>query len=337
MTPITLIPGDGIGPEITDAVVDILEAAGAELAFDEQQAGLTAFRQVGDLIPGELIESLKSTRVALKGPLTTPVGEGFKSINVTLRQKFDLYQNVRPAQNIPGVKTPFSGIDLVLFRENTEGLYSGFEIYDERNEIADAIARVTAKGAERIIRSAFEYARQNGRKRVTLVHKANIIKQAGALFLRMGKKVAADYPDIEMDDRIIDNMAMQLVIYPQRYDVIVTTNLFGDILSDLVAGLVGGLGIIPGANIGDDCAIFEAVHGSAPDIAGKGIANPTALLQSAILMLRYLKMNEVADRVEQALFATLADHSQVTRDLGGEASTDEFAQNVIRNLERAKA
>lgn len=337
MTTITLIPGDGIGPEITDAVIDILNAAGAELEYDEQQAGLTAFREVGDLIPAELIESLSTTRIALKGPLTTPVGEGFKSINVTLRQKFDLYQNVRPGKTIPGVKTPFEGVNLVLFRENTEGLYSGFEVYDERNGIADAIARVTQQGSERIIRAAFEYARKHGRKRVTLVHKANIIKQAGALFLRAGAKIAKDYPDIEMDDRIIDNMAMQLVIYPQRYDVIATTNLFGDILSDLVAGLVGGLGIIPGANIGDDCAIFEAVHGSAPDIAGKGIANPTALLQSAIMMLRHLKMLDVADRIEKALFATLADPSKVTGDLGGPANTDQFAQHVIENLERATA
>jgi isocitrate dehydrogenase (NAD+) len=337
MTTITLIPGDGIGPEITDAVVDILDAAGAELEYDEQQAGLTAFREMGDLIPAELISSLETHRIALKGPLTTPVGEGFKSINVALRQKFDLYQNVRPARSIPGIETPFKDIDLVLFRENTEGLYSGFEIYDERNQIADAIARVTRRGAERIIRAAFEFARQNGRKKVTLVHKANIIKQAGALFLRIGKEVAADYPEIEMEDRIIDNMAMQLVMYPQRYDVIATTNLFGDILSDLVAGLVGGLGIIPGANMGDDCAIFEAVHGSAPDIAGRNLANPTALLQSAILMLRYLKMWQVADRVEKALLLTLNDPSKVTRDLGGEASTSAFAQNVIQNLQKVEA
>ncbi len=337
MNTITLIPGDGIGPEITDAVVDILEAAGAGLEYDEQQAGLTAFREVGDLIPAELIDSIKTHRVALKGPLTTPVGEGFKSINVTLRQKFDLYQNVRPGKTIPGLKTPFDDIDLVLFRENTEGLYSGFEIFDERNQIADAIARVTRKGSERIIRAAFEYARQHGRKKVTLVHKANIIKQAGALFLRVGKEIAEEYPEITIEDRIIDNMAMQLVIYPQRYDVIVTTNLFGDILSDLVAGLVGGLGIIPGANMGDDCAIFEAVHGSAPDIAGKNIANPTAMLQSAILMLRHLNLTEVATRIEKALFATLADPSKVTRDLGGEANTDQFAKNVIDNLEKVGA
>ncbi len=332
MPTITLIPGDGIGPEITDAVVDILDAADTGLEYDEQQAGLTAFREVGDLIPQELIESIQTHKVALKGPLTTPVGEGFKSINVGLRQKFDLYQNVRPAKSIPGLETPFKDVDLVLFRENTEGLYSGFEIFDERNQIADAIARVTRKGVERIIRSAFEYARKQGRKKVTSVHKANIIKQAGALFLRVGKEIAADYPEIGYEDRIIDNMAMQMVIYPSRYDVIVTTNLFGDILSDLGAGLVGGLGLVPGANMGDGCAIFEAVHGSAPDIAGKNLANPSAMLQSAIMMLRYLEMAEAGDRVEKALFATLADPSKRTKDLGGEATTSQFAQNVIAQL-----
>jgi isocitrate dehydrogenase (NAD+) len=332
MPTITLIPGDGIGPEITDAVVDILDAADTGLEYDEQQAGLTAFREVGDLIPQELIESIQTHKVALKGPLTTPVGEGFKSINVGLRQKFDLYQNVRPAKSIPGLETPFKDVDLVLFRENTEGLYSGFEIFDERNQIADAIARVTRKGVERIIRSAFEYARKQGRKKVTSVHKANIIKQAGALFLRVGKEIAADYPEIVYEDRIIDNMAMQMVIYPSRYDVIVTTNLFGDILSDLGAGLVGGLGLVPGANMGDGCAIFEAVHGSAPDIAGKNLANPSAMLQSAIMMLRYLEMAEAGDRVEKALFATLADPSKRTKDLGGEATTSQFAQNVIAQL-----
>ncbi|MEL6135066.1 MAG: isocitrate/isopropylmalate family dehydrogenase, partial [Bacteroidota bacterium] len=329
MPTITLIPGDGIGPEITDAVVDILDAAEAGLEYDEQPAGLTAFREVGDLIPGDLIESVKTHKVALKGPLTTPVGEGFKSINVTLRQQFDLYQNVRPCRTIPGVKSRFDNVDLVLFRENTEGLYSGFEIWDERRQLADAMARVSREGSERIIRAACEYARAQGRKQVTVAHKANILKKSSGLFLQVGREIAEEYPDLTVNDRIIDNMCMQLVMYPERYDVIVTTNLFGDILSDLSAGLIGGLGVIPGANIGDDIAIFEAVHGSAPDIAGQGIANPSALLQSAIMMLRHLKLQEAADRVETALFKTLGDTTKVTKDLGGAASTEEFAENAF--------
>lgn len=332
MPTITLIPGDGIGPEITDAVVAILDAAGADLDYDEQQAGLTAFREVGDLIPRELVESVETHKVALKGPLTTPIGEGFKSINVTLRQMFDLYQNVRPCRSIPGVKSRFDKVDLVLFRENTEGMYSGFEIYDARNEIADGIARISRKGSERILRAAFDYARSVGRKKVTIIHKANIMKQSSGLFLRTGRQVAEAYPDLIVEDRIIDNMCMQLVMYPERYDVLVTTNLFGDILSDLAAGLVGGLGLVPGANIGATHAIFEAVHGSAPDIAGQGIANPSALLQSAIMMLRYLEQLETADRIETALFKTLANPEQVTGDLGGKQSTEAFAQHVIANL-----
>lgn len=332
MTTVTLIPGDGIGPEITESVKEIFQAAGAQIAFDEQDAGLTAFQQTGNLIPDALIESIEKNKIALKGPLTTPVGEGFRSINVTLRQKFDLYQNVRPCKSIPGVNSKFTDVDLVLFRENTEGLYSGFEIYDERNGIADAIARVTAKGAERILRAAMKYASVQGRKRVTIIHKANILKQTSGLFLRIGRKVALEFPDITIDDRIIDNMCMQLVMYPERYDVLVTTNLFGDILSDLSAGLIGGLGLVPGGNIGDDYAIFEAVHGSAPDIAGRGIANPSALLQSGVLMLRHLQMFEVADKIEKALFTTLANKEQVTGDLGGPANTKTFTQNIIGNM-----
>ncbi|MCI4670004.1 MAG: isocitrate/isopropylmalate family dehydrogenase [Bacteroidia bacterium] len=333
MTTITLIPGDGIGPEITDAVLEILKASGAELDYDEQAAGLTAFREVGDLIPKELVDSIAEHKIALKGPLTTPVGEGFKSINVTLRQMFDLYQNIRPCRSVPGLKTRFDNVDLVLFRENTEGLYSGFEIWDERRQIADAMARISREGSEKIIRAACDYAKANGRKRVTVVHKANILKKSSGLFLQVGREVAEEYPDLEIDDRIIDNMCMQMVMYPERYDVVVTTNLFGDILSDLCAGLIGGLGVIPGANIGDDIAIFEAVHGSAPDIAGLGIANPSALLQSAIMMLRHLKMIEAADRVENALFKTLSNPEQVTKDLGGNNDTMAFAANVISNME----
>ena len=332
MPTITLIPGDGIGPEITEAVVKIMDAAGADLDYDEQAAGLTAFREVGELIPPELVESIETNKIALKGPLTTPVGEGFKSINVTLRQMFDLYQNVRPCKSIPGVNSRFSDVDLVLFRENTEGLYSGFEIYDERNQIADAIARISRKGSERILHAAFQYARKYGRKKVTVIHKANIMKQSSGLFLKIGMEIGKSYPDIQVEERIVDNMCMQLVMYPERYDVLVTTNLFGDILSDLSAGLVGGLGLVPGANIGEGYAIFEAVHGSAPDIAGQNKANPSALLQSAIMMLRHLEMSEEASNIEQALFKTVANPAQTTRDLGGKCNTDEFADHVINNL-----
>lgn len=332
MARITLIPGDGIGPEITEAVLAILDEAGADLEYDEHQAGLTALREEGDLIPPALIESIKENKVALKGPLTTPVGEGFKSINVTLRQMFDLYQNIRPIKSVPGLTTRFENVDLVLFRENTEGIYSGFEVFDERNQIADAIARITRAGSERVIRAACEFAVKNNRKTVSIVHKANILKKSSGLFLKVGMEIAKEYPQLVVQDRIIDNMCMQLVMYPERYDVVVTTNLFGDILSDLGAGLVGGLGIVPGANISDEFAIFEAVHGSAPDIAGQGLANPTALLQSAILMLRYLEQGDVADRVEKALFTTMQTKALCTRDLGGESSTMEFAQNVINHL-----
>ncbi|MFK7922617.1 MAG: isocitrate/isopropylmalate dehydrogenase family protein [Bacteroidia bacterium] len=332
MTTVTLIPGDGIGPEITEAVVKIFEAAKAPVIFEEQAAGLTAFQESGNLIPDDLIESIERNKIALKGPLTTPVGEGFRSINVTLRQRFDLYQNVRPCRTIPGVKSRFDDVNMVLFRENTEGLYSGFEIYDERNGIADGIARVTEKGSRRILHAAMQYATTQGRERVTIVHKANILKKTSGLFLRLGREIAREYPKITVDDRIIDNMCMQMVMYPDRYDVVVTTNLFGDILSDLGAGLIGGLGIIPGANIGKDYAIFEAVHGSAPDIAGRGIANPSALLQSGIMMLRHLEAFAVADQIEKALFKTLGNEEQATGDLGGKANTAEFTQHLINNL-----
>ncbi|RMG19047.1 MAG: NAD-dependent isocitrate dehydrogenase [Bacteroidetes bacterium] len=329
---ITLIPGDGIGPEITDSVLAVLKAAGADLNYDVQIAGITALEQKGELIPESLIESIKTNKVALKGPLTTPVGKGFKSINVSLRQIFDLYQNIRPCKSIPGVNSRFDHVDLVLFRENTEGLYSGFEIYDERNQIADAIARISYKGSERIIRAAFEYAQKYNRKKVTVVHKANIMKQSSGLFLKVAREVAKDFPDIEQDDRIIDNMCMQLVMYPERYDVVVTTNLFGDILSDLGAGLVGGLGVVPGANLNEECAIFEAVHGTAPDIAGQDKANPTALLLSAVLMLRHLGQHDVALKIESALFETLKQTQLCTRDLGGKCGTKEFTRNIIKHL-----
>ena len=329
---ITLIPGDGIGPEITKAVTDIFAAAQVPVQWEEQNAGQTTFDQSGELIPQALLDSLERNRVALKGPITTPVGKGFRSINVTLRQKYNLYQNVRPSKTTAGIKTRYEGIDLVLFRENTEGLYSGLEVYDEHRGIADSFNRISVEGCRNICRAAFAYAAKHGRKKVTLAHKANILKMAGTLMLNACKDAAAEFPQVAYEDKIIDNMCMQLVNKPEQFDVIVTTNLFGDIISDLCAGLVGGLGVVAGANIGDDMAIFEAVHGSAPDIAGQGKANPTALLRSALMMLHHLDEHEYAERIERALEATLLEKEHCTGDLGGKASTSEFAQFVIEKL-----
>lgn len=332
MTTVTLIPGDGIGPEISASVKKIFKAAGAPIEWEEHNAGESVLESHGQLIPDTLIESIKRNKVALKGPCSTPIGKGFKSVNVTLRQTLDLYANIRPGRTIPGVKTRFDNVDLITFRENTEGLYSGLEYMDEKRGIADSIARVSKDGSARLVRSAFEYARKHGRKKVTLVHKANILKLTSGLFLNVGREVAKEYPDIICEDRIVDNMCMQLVKYPEDYDIIATTNLFGDILSDLVAGLVGGLGIVPGANMGDNEAVFEAVHGSAPDIAGQNKANPSALLQSGIMMLRHLEMADLADRIEKAMFATLGDPSLVTGDLGGKNSTSGFTEAIIERL-----
>lgn len=332
MITVTLISGDGIGPEISASVKEIFAAAEAPITWEEINAGETVLETYGKLIPDELIASIRKNKVALKGPCSTPVGKGFRSVNVSLRQTLDLYANIRPGRTLEGVKSRYSGVDLVTFRENTEGLYAGLEIYDGKMQMADAIARITKAGSARLVRSAFEYARKHGRKRVTLIHKANILKQSSGLFLKTGYEVAKDYPDITCDDRIVDNMCMQLVKYPEDYDILATTNLFGDILSDLVAGLVGGLGVVPGANMGDKEAVFEAVHGSAPDIAGQNKANPTALLQSGIMMLRHLEMPEIAARIEKALFATLADPSLVTGDLGGSNSTTGFTKAIIERM-----
>ena len=333
MRKVTLIEGDGIGPEIIASVKRIFDAVQVPVEWEEENAGETVFDQTGEYIPDTLIDSIKRNKVALKGPITTPVGQGFQSINVQLRQKFELYQNLRPCHTTEGIESRFSDVDLVIFRENTEGLYSGLQFYDQRLGISDSIARITEKGCYRIVKAAFEYAKKNNRKKVTLVHKANIIKQGGRIFLDAGDEVAKDYPEVEKDDKIIDNMAMQLVIRPEQFDVIVTTNLFGDILSDLCAGLVGGLGVVSGANIGDDIAIFEAVHGSAPDIAGKGLANPTAILRSALLMLNYLEMREESARIERALNTTLRDKEACTGDLGGRGTTESFTEKIISNLD----
>jgi isocitrate dehydrogenase (NAD+) len=331
-----LIPGDGIGPSITAATVRILEAAGADIQWDVQSAGMAAVAKHGDPIPDATLDSIKRTRVALKGPLETPIGEGFRSINVALRKTFDLYANVRPAYSIvPGGR--YENLDLVLIRENTEGLYVGVEHYikigDDPRAAAESIAIVTRAGAERICRYAFEYAVEHRRKKVTLVHKANILKFSQGLFLDVGRQIAREYSGrVEFEERIVDAMAMNLVLNPERFDVIVTTNLFGDILSDEISGLVGGLGLAPGANIGLHGAIFEAVHGTAPDIAGKGIANPGALILAGCMLLEHLGQGERALAVRRSLETVIKESKQVTRDLGGTASTDEFTEAIIQGL-----
>jgi len=332
----TLIPGDGIGPEITDATVRLLAASGADITWDRQLAGMAAVTAHNDPMPDQTLASIRRTKLALKGPLETPVGKGFRSINVALRKEFDLYANVRPAKSvIPGLR--FSGVDIILVRENTEGLYIGIENYikigtDER-AAAQSIAVVTRYGAERIHRYAFELAVRLGRKKVTLVHKANILKYSQGLFLDVGRDIAKEYAGkVAVEERIVDACAMELVSKPERYDVIVTTNLFGDILSDLTSGLVGGLGLTPGANIGNDAAIFEAVHGTAPDIAGKGVANPTAVMLAACQMLDHVGDGARATRVRGAIEQVLREQRTVTRDVGGTSNTAEYTDAVIAHL-----
>lgn len=333
MTKVVFIPGDGIGPEIAKSVRKILDHAGAGIDWVEATAGLASFEKSGNPLPEETLEKIREHKVVLKGPLTTPVGSGFRSINVKLRQIFELYSNIRPAVSIPGLKNPLGLVDLVLFRENTQGLYSGIEHWvDNTQHIAQSVAVVTKKASEDIIRAAFDYARNNGRKRVTLVHKANILKLTSGLFLEVGREVAKDYKDIVFEDLIVDNMAMQMVMNPQRFDVIVTTNLFGDILSDLASGLVGGLGMTGSANIGRTFAMFEAVHGSAPDIAGQNKANPTALLFSSLMMLEFLGKQEIAAKIRKAILAVLSEGSVRTGDLGGSASTDAYTQAICEAL-----
>jgi isocitrate dehydrogenase (NAD+) len=335
-TAVTLIPGDGIGPSISNATVRILSAAGADIEWDTQVAGMAGVARFGDPIPDATLDSIKRTRLALKGPLETPVGEGYRSINVALRKTFDLYANVRPAHTIiPGGR--YQNLDLVLIRENTEGLYVGIEHYirvgDDPRAAAESVAIITRQGSERIVRYAFEYAVRHGRQKVTLVHKANILKFSQGLFLDTGRMVARDYAGtIEFEERIVDAMAMNLVLHPERFDVIVTTNLFGDILSDQISGLVGGLGLAPGANIGVNGAIFEAVHGTAPDIAGKGIANPGAVVLAACMLLDHIGDTARANRIRSALETTIREGKTVTRDLGGSASTDAFTDAIIAKL-----
>ena len=340
---VSLIEGDGIGPEITAATVRAIDAAGGQLDWDRVDAGASAVTRHGDPLPAATIESIKRTGLALKAPLATPSGGGYRSVNVTLRQHFDLYANVRPARTLAGVPSRFTNVDLVIVRENTEDLYAGIEHYiDPRRTAAESIAIITRFGSERVIVYAFEYARRHGRRKVTLVHKANILKMSNGLFLDTGREVARRYPDIEFDDMIVDATAMKLVIAPERFDVIVTMNLFGDILSDLAAGLIGGLGVAPAANIGDApsgaapggraCAMFEAVHGTAPDIAGKGIANPTGLMLSAAMLLDHVDQGAAAGRLRAGVMAALANAETRTGDLGGKASTAQYTDAVIREM-----
>ncbi|HKY60408.1 MAG TPA: isocitrate/isopropylmalate dehydrogenase family protein [Gemmatimonadota bacterium] len=329
---VTLIRGDGIGPEVVDAALRALDWAGAEIEWDEQVAGLAAIAQGKPALPGETLESMRRTKVALKGPLTTPVGSGFRSVNVAIRKEFDLYANVRPAKTmVPGLR--YADIDLVVVRENTEGLYVGIEHYiDTKKSAAESITIVTRDASARVIRYAFELARSRPDRHLTLVHKANILKFTSGLFLEVGREMAGEYPDVTFDERIIDNMAMQLVVDPLRFDTIVTTNMFGDILSDLCAGLVGGLGMAPAANVGDEIAMYEGIHGSAPDIAGKGIANPTALMLAAAMLCERIGQAEAGRRLRDAVEQVLWEGRVRTRDLGGDATTEAFTDAVLEAL-----
>lgn len=328
---LTLIPGDGIGPEITAAVTEIIKAAGVEIDWDVQTAGADVAEKEGVPLPERVIESIKKNKVALKAPVTTPIGKGFRSVNVALRKALDLYANVRPCKNIKGIKTPFEGVDLIVFRENTEDLYAGIERQIDA-DTAESIKIITRKASERIFEYAFQYALKNGRKTLHAVTKANICKLTDGLFLECGRNIAKKYPQIEFKEILVDNLCMQLVQHPQIFDVLVLPNLYGDIVSDLTAGLIGGLGVAQGANIGSECAVFEPVHGSAPDIKGQNKANPTALLLCAVNMLNYIGEKAAAERIEHALMKVLEEGKCVTADLGGTTGTKEFTEEIIKNL-----
>jgi isocitrate dehydrogenase (NAD+) len=330
---ITVIPGDGIGPSIMNNTLKVLDHLQCGFEYDFADAGQTAYDKRGELLPQETLFLIKKNAIALKGPITTPIGDGFTSMNVTLRKTFDLYANVRPALSFAGTKSRFENVDIITVRENTEGMYSGQgQTLSEGGEHAEAVSVITHTGAQRVVRFAFDLARKNGRKKITIVHKANILKTTSGLFLKTAREVAREFEDIHCNEMIVDNCCMQLVMNPHQFDVIVTTNLFGDIISDLCAGLVGGLGMAPGANIGEDAAMFEAVHGSAPDIAGKNIANPTALFLAAAMMLDYLRMTPRANRLRQAIRDTIAAHDRVTKDLGGSSTTDAYTHAVMEKL-----
>ena len=331
---VTLIPGDGIGPEVTQATVRILEATGVKFEWETFMAGAEAFEKYKEYIPKELTESIERTHVGLKGPVTTPIGGGFASINVALRQKFELYANFRPIRNLPHIPTRYPAVDLIIVRENTESLYSGIE-HEVVPGVVESIKVITEKASTRIARFAFEYARKNNRKKIHAIHKANIMKLSDGLFLRCARTVAKDYPEIIYGEHIVDNTCMQLVMNPYQYDMLVMENLYGDIISDLCAAFVGGLGFVPSANLGDHCAIFEAVHGSAPDIAGKNLANPTAILRSSLLMLRHLGEFDAALKIRNALEKVYRDREKLTRDVGGKAGTSEFADFIIEAMDSA--
>ncbi len=333
---ITLITGDGIGPEIVAATVRIIEASGVDITWENQILGAQALEKFGSTLPNEAIEGMRRTKVALKGPIMTPIGKGFTSVNVGLRKALDLYANVRPVKALPNVECRYPNLDLVIVRENTEDLYAGLE-HIVVPGVVESLKIITEKASTRIAKYAFGFARDNGRKKVTAVHKANIMKLSDGLFLECFYNVAKDYPDITADDKIIDNCCMQLVMRPEQFDVMVMENLYGDIVSDLCAGLIGGLGLAPGSNIGELGAVFEAVHGSAPDIAGQGIANPTAILMSGIMMLRYLGEKDAAKKVEDAMFAVLAEGKVRTKDLGGTAKTHEYARAIVKKMQSASA
>jgi isocitrate dehydrogenase (NAD+) len=328
---ITLIPGDGIGPEVASAVVRIIEAAGVEVEWETQIAGQEALDKFGKTLPDELIESIKRNKVGLKGPITTPIGKGFTSVNVGLRKALDLYANLRPIHPLPNISCRNPDLDLVVVRENTESLYSGLE-HEIVPGVVESLKIITEKASTRIARFAFAYARNEKRKKITVIHKANIMKLSDGLFLKCFEEVGKLYPEIERQSMIVDNASMQLVMRPEQFDILLCENLYGDIVSDLCAGLIGGLGLVPSANIGEKGAVFEAVHGSAPDIAGKGVANPTALLQSAILMLSYIEERAAADKIEAAMLKVFAEGKVRTRDIGGTATTDEFAGAIIGNM-----
>jgi isocitrate dehydrogenase (NAD+) len=330
-TPVVMIPGDGIGPEVTVAMQVVVRAAGADIAWIEAAAGVGAIERFGDPLPTATLDLIRKHRVALKGPCTTPVGKGYRSINVRMRKELDLYASIRPVRTLPGVKVPFQDVDLVVVRENTEGLYSGLEHYVVPG-VVESLRIVTRTAAERIVRYAFELARVQGRRRVTFCHKADVLQMSDGLFLTVARAVADDYPFLQFEEIHVDALCMQLALHPERFDVLVMENLFGDVISDLCAGLVGGLGLVPGANLGTRYAVFEAVHGSAPDIAGKGVANPIALIRSAALMLEHIGQRQAAERIENSVRRTLQAGVGLTRDLGGDGNTKSITDQLVRNL-----
>jgi len=331
MKRITLVKGDGIGPEVVKATVKVIEAAGAQIKWDELDAGEPALKKYGTVLPQNVIDSIKKNKVALKGPVGTPIGDGFQSVSVSLRKKLDLYANLRPIKSLPGIKSKYKNIDIVVVRENTEGLYSGIE-HEVVPGVVESLKIITEKASTKIAKFAFQYAKEKNRKKITAVHKANIMKLSDGLFLQCARKVAQNYPDIQYNELIVDNTCMQLILNPHQFDVLLLENLYGDIVSDLCAGLIGGLGVAPGANIGDDYAIFEAIHGNAPDIAGKNMANPIALILSSVLMLEHVGENEAAARVTKAVYRVLSKGEKLTFDLGGEGTTTEVTEKIIDNL-----